>query len=146
MLLLLPVMLPSWHEPNVVPRERPLLSRRHALSAAVATALALPATSASARYGDFAKTDGTQGVLAAGDSRNECLFATPGTGLCQVYKSSQPALWDSPDLQGMLRLYLLRLYLLMRLVLYLLRLYLLRLCVLRLRLYLYDHTCHYYTY
>ena len=27
-----------------------------------------------------------EGVLAAGDSNNECLFATPGTGICQVYK------------------------------------------------------------
>ena len=28
------------------------------------------------------------------------MFATPGTGVCQVYKSSQPSLYDAPDLQG----------------------------------------------
>ena len=38
-------------------------------------------------------------MLAAGDSNNECLFATPGTGICQVYKSSQPSLYDAPNLQ-----------------------------------------------
>ena len=98
MLLLLPLLLPSWHHPSANLHERrslqrtaPPLSRRHALSAAAAVALGvLPGQNvrpASAAYGDFAKmgTDaGTQGVLAAGDPNNECLFATPGTGLCQV--------------------------------------------------------------
>jgi len=78
----------------------PPLSRRHALSAAAAAALGvLPgARPASAAYGDFAKmgTDaGTQGVLAAGDPNNECLFATPGTGLCQV--PPPPLLPPSPS-------------------------------------------------
>ena len=98
MLLLLPLLLPSWQHPSANLHERrslqrtaPPLSRRHALSAAAAVALGvLPGQNvrpASAAYGDFAKmgTDaGTQGVLAAGDPNNECLFATPGTGLCQV--------------------------------------------------------------
>ena len=111
MLLLLPLVLPSWQHPSASLRERPALqraapalSRRHALTAAAAALGALPgARPASAAYGEFARmsTDAsTQGVLAAGDSNNECLFATPGTGLCQVYKSSEPALWDSPNLQG----------------------------------------------
>ena len=96
MLLLLPLLLPSWQHPSANLHERrslqstvPPLSRRHALSAAAAVVLGvLPGVRpASAAYGDFAKmgTDaGTQGVLAAGDPNNECLFATPGTGLCQV--------------------------------------------------------------
>ena len=112
MLLLLPLVLPSWQHASASVRVRPALqraapalSRRHALTAAAAAALGgLPgARPASAAYGEFARmgTDAsTQGVLAAGDSNNECLFATPGTGLCQVYKSSEPALWDSPNLQG----------------------------------------------
>ena len=112
MLLLLPLVLPSWQHASASLRERPApqraapaLSRRHALTAAAAAALGgLPgARPTSAAYGEFARmsTDAsTQGVLAAGDSNNECLFATPGTGLCQVYKSSEPALWDSPNLQG----------------------------------------------
>ena len=52
---------------------------------------------AAAVYGEFARYSGTQGVLAAGDDKNECLFATPGTGICQVYRSSDPTLWTSPD-------------------------------------------------
>ena len=95
MLLLLPLLLPSWQHPSANHERRslqstaPPLSRRHALSAAAAVVLGvLPGVRpASAAYGDFAKmgTDaGTQGVLAAGDPNNECLFATPGTGLCQV--------------------------------------------------------------
>ena len=91
MLLLLPIVLPGWQHPSAL-RERPPLSRRQALSAAVASALgAVPgARPACAKYGDFARQGqdaGTQGVLAAGDPNNECLFATPGTGLCQVTKS-----------------------------------------------------------
>lgn len=107
MLLLLPLLLPSWQHSSASLRERPSpqrmappLSRRHALSAAAAAALGvLPgARPASAAYGDFAKmgTDaGTQGVLAAGDPNNECLFATPGTGLCQV--PPPPLLPPSPS-------------------------------------------------
>ena len=35
--------------------------------------------------------------MPAGDTANECLFATPGTGVCQVYRSSDPTLWAGPD-------------------------------------------------
>lgn len=73
-------------------------SRRATLvSAAAATSGLLPRPFAAlASYGEYAKTDGTQGG-AAGDRTNECLFAMPGTGICTVYKSSEPQLYASPD-------------------------------------------------
>ena len=40
---------------------------------------------------------GTQDSIAAGDAKNECLFATPGTGICQVYSSGDPKIWQEPD-------------------------------------------------
>ena len=91
-------LLACWLPPQ---REGSALSRRQAVaSTTLAALLTHHPLAASAKYGEFAKTDGIQGTLAAGDPNNECLFATPGTGLCQVYKSSKPALWDSPNLAG----------------------------------------------
>ena len=57
---------------------------------------------ASAKYGAFAKMTNSddnlnQGTMAAGDSRNPCLWAQPGTGVCVVYKSSDPQLWGGAD-------------------------------------------------
>ena len=49
-----------------------------------------------AAYGEFAKTSGGQDGMAVGNSANECLFAQPGTGICTVYKSSEPPVWSSP--------------------------------------------------
>ena len=91
-------LLACWLPPQ---RDGSALSRRQAVaSTTLAALLTHHPLAASAKYGEFAKTDGIQGTLAAGDPNNECLFATPGTGLCQVYKSSKPALWDSPNLAG----------------------------------------------
>lgn len=75
-------------------------TRRCFVASGLAVATLGPAKAAFGKYGEFARTDGVQGVLAAGDPNNECLFATPGTGICQVYKSSQPSLYDAPNLQG----------------------------------------------
>ena len=80
MLLLLPLVLPSWQHPSASVRERPALqraapalSRRHALTAAAAATLGiLPgARPASAAYGEFARmsTDAsTQAGLGLGSS------------------------------------------------------------------------------
>jgi len=78
---------------SVLPRP-PLYSRLDFLLAS--TAVALAPSAASAKYGQFAKMDGSQNG-AAGDSDNECLFAMPGTGVCTVFKSSEPTLYASPD-------------------------------------------------
>lgn len=73
-----------------------LLSRRSlVLAAGSYGALRIPA--ASAKYGEFAKTSGGQDQMAVGDSSNECMFAQPGSGICTVYKSSDPPAWSSPD-------------------------------------------------
>ena len=76
----------------------PSLQRRGVIAAAIAAAATLSPHAASATYGEFAKiaSDGVSS-LPAGDTANECLFATPGTGVCQVYKSSDPLLWATPD-------------------------------------------------
>jgi hypothetical protein len=74
--------------------------RRDATSmmlACIASA-SFPCRPAFAKYGEFANMPATPGGdFAAGDKNNECLFAQPGTGVCQVYKSSEPALWATPD-------------------------------------------------
>ena len=73
------------------------LERRGFLAVALAVASQQLAP-ASAKYGEFANiaADGSS-TLASGDSDNKCLFATPGTGICQVYESSDPKIWASPD-------------------------------------------------
>lgn len=76
-----------------------LACRRSLLAVALTPASTLSGNRpASAVYGEFAKM-GSDGVstLASGDASNECLFATPGTGICQVYKSSDPRIWQTPD-------------------------------------------------
>ena len=73
-------------------------SRRHCLALlGGCTALVLDTGAASAVYGQFAKMKGGQDQMGVGDSSNECLFAQPGTGVCQVYKSSDPPAWQSPN-------------------------------------------------
>ena len=72
-------------------------SRAEVLAALAAAALA-PSRPAVAVYGEFARIGtGTQDSIAAGDAKNECLFATPGTGICQVYSSGDPKIWQEPD-------------------------------------------------
>ena len=74
------------------------LGRRLVVAAAIAGTSQLAPLRAAAKYGEFAKqaSDGVSS-LPAGDANNECLFATPGTGVCQVYRSSDPSLYASPD-------------------------------------------------
>ena len=71
---------------------------RRLVVAAIAGTSQLAPLRAAAKYGEFAKqaSDGVSS-LPAGDANNECLFATPGTGVCQVYRSSDPSLYASPD-------------------------------------------------
>ena len=72
-------------------------SRADVVAALAAAALA-PSRPAAAVYGEFARMGtGTQDSIAAGDAKNECLFATPGTGICQVYSSGDPKIWQEPD-------------------------------------------------
>lgn len=71
-------------------------ARRDVLGA-VAALLALPPSEANAKYGEFANMDASRSDFSAGDKDNACLFAQPGTGVCMVYKSSDPPLWASPD-------------------------------------------------
>ncbi len=72
-------------------------SRAEVLAALAAAALG-PSRPAAAVYGEFARIGtGTQDSIAAGDAKNECLFATPGTGICQVYSSGDPKIWQEPD-------------------------------------------------
>ena len=80
-----------------VPTSATSFARRSLIAAAVAAVASVPGR-AGATYGEFAKIAG-EGVssLPSGDAANECLFATPGTGVCQVYKSSDPVLWATPD-------------------------------------------------
>ena len=77
------------------------LGRRGVVAAALAVASTAASTQgAYATYGEFANLAGSGvSTLAAGDAANQCLFATPGTGVCQVFKSSDPQLWSSPDKQ-----------------------------------------------
>ncbi len=70
-------------------------SRRAAVAGLVLSSFAA-SWPASAKYGEFAKMDGSQNG-AAGNDANECLFAQPATGICTVFKSSEPALYKSPD-------------------------------------------------
>lgn len=71
-----------------------LLRRDWLMAAAL---VAVPTEPAFAKYGEFAKMDGSRADFTVGDSANECLFAQPGTGVCTVYKSSDPTLWAEPD-------------------------------------------------
>lgn len=78
-------------------RIAPTFSRRRflcALGAGPAWLSAIPI--ANAKYGEFAKTSGGPS-FSVGDANNECLFAQPGSGICTVYKSSQPPIWASPN-------------------------------------------------
>lgn len=72
------------------------------MTAALSLLFATPPPPASAKYGDFANMP-AESDTAVGDASNECLFARPGTGICTVYKSSEPALWAAPDKAGALK-------------------------------------------
>eukprot|EP00965_Chrysotila_dentata_P186689 6163690-Pleurochrysis_carterae.AAC.6 len=61
----------------------------------IAAQLCIP-NAAFAAYGDFARID-LNAQMAAGDPSNECLFAVPGSGVCTVYRSSEPPVWTTPD-------------------------------------------------
>ena len=81
----------------------PLVMRRELVLAALAATAHTPA--AFAKYGEFARIQGEEAAssVAAGDAANECLFATPGSGICQVYRSSAPKIWASPDTEVALK-------------------------------------------
>ena len=72
------------------------IARRAVLAAACAAATLNQPLPAFAKYGEFAKI-GSDTSFTVGDSANECMYATPGTGVCQVYKSSDPKIWSTPD-------------------------------------------------
>ena len=81
---------------------RPLFARRDAVFA-LGSGLALgmlSSTPAIAKYGEYANFDDSKSSMAAGDARNKCLFAQPGSGICMVYESSEPKLYSSPDQQA----------------------------------------------
>lgn len=73
----------------------PTASRRDAVIV-LAAALQLRSAPSAAKYGEFARSEGTQNG-AAGDPSRECLFAMPGTGVCTVYRSEGPTLYDAAD-------------------------------------------------
>lgn len=78
--------------------DRCMQQRRQLMLAALAAGCTItPVPPALAKYGEFARTEAGVSTLAAGDANNDCLFATPGTGVCQVYRSSAPQIWNSPD-------------------------------------------------
>ena len=70
-------------------------SRREALARACTSVLAV-ALPASASYGQMADFAGSGvGTTSAAEMANGCLFQT--TGICMVYRSDKPKLWDRPD-------------------------------------------------
>ncbi|KAL1529788.1 hypothetical protein AB1Y20_000722 [Prymnesium parvum] len=97
MLLLLPAALAAL-QLGASPHAGRVSTRRSALAFIAGGPAALLSTSAAhAKFGEFAKMSGGQAQFAAGDEKNECMFAQPGTGICTVYKSSDPPLWASPN-------------------------------------------------
>ena len=70
-------------------------SRREILSRFCTSTLAI-ALPASASYGQMADFAGSGvGTTSAAEMANGCLFQT--TGICMVYRSDKPKLWDRPD-------------------------------------------------
>ena len=72
-------------------------TRRQCLAAVMGGYVLRRPDVANAKYGEFSKMSGGQDGFAAGDAKNECLFAQPGSGICTVYKSSEPPVWASAN-------------------------------------------------
>ena len=75
--------------------EKSATARREALAYACTSVLAV-ALPASASYGQMADFAGSgAATTSAAEMANGCLFQT--TGICLVYRSDKPKLWDAPD-------------------------------------------------